>query len=672
MRGKDSKGRRAEELAIVRMVALHTRPDIEAGLIYVILTALLALSKSRFRFELDRTGRVPVRFISSGPLRAEDWPEIKSGELTPERVLREAKALSVDCGDGPLDQHVVNGDVSSIRLVLDHLGWSENGEFGFLEPLVDLIDRHDRTAEDVTAVAERVEARENGTVSRTLRSYVQTTSRHGSDETALALMDVAFRAIILELGQRFEDEQPADQKVVRCLLSRSGLLDVVARRCPDQQVVEWFGKMMTWAEQRMLEDWADSQAQVWDNKLTELHVVPVPEVIRPNGKVIVAQVRGDLIDGGPAPYVSKVLRQGNMSGKRRRADQVGLGDRLRDEVGAVETVEDLTDGRIRLIWTGSDGTDVVQEFSPDDKIELDRSYPEQVERKPASAVLVHHPGGKFTLTWTGDWAANCGLTDCVARALRLADLKERFIVVHPYGERRYAVHVVDSEERQWVMSGLKRSGRFQGFKYEEDLRTWLVILKPRTVPELLVQTIDQIIRSQRSSGVRRRVIFLDGESQQQLEQRGLNDISVWGLNERNEWVRGQVDVFFLTQWGGLGNKFDSNPHAPATSLSPKRILQIVQLTIKDEKEDIAKKLMVPAPPVRPTGFSGAILPPPAVTTVEVRSSRPAMTDWPADGRQDAQDLLEKLLQQRQYDSCEPAELTAEELQGSDNGPIAEE
>src|SRR3989339_898124 len=681
MREKKEDGR-GSEAAIVKMIALHTRPDIEAGLIYVILTALLALSKSRFQLVPDKKGRVPVRFIPSGPLRAKDWPEIKSGQLTPDRVLREAKSLSVDCGGGPLDQHVVNGDVSSIRLLLDYLGWAKDGEFGYLESLVDLIDQHDRKAEDVSAITERVEAREKGTVSRTLRSYVQTTSRHGSDEMALALMDVAFRAIILELGQRFENGQPTNQEAVRCLLSRSELQNVVARHCSDQQVVEWFRHMMIWAEDRMNEDWADSQAQVWDSRLTELHVVLVPEAIRLKGKVIVAQVRGDLLDNGPAPYVSKVLRQGNTPGMKRRADQIGLGDRLRNEVGAIETIESLSNGSVRLTWVGADGKDVVQDFSPDDKLELDRPYPEQTERKPASAVLVHHPGGKFTLTWTGEWAANCGLTDCVARDLRLADLKERYIVVHPYGERRCAVYVVDSTERQLVMSGLEKSGRFQRFEYNDDLRTWLVVLKPKTEPGLLVRAIDQMMRSQPSGGVRRRVIFLDSESRQQLEQRGLNDISVWGLSEQGEWVQGQVEVFFLTQWGGLGNKFDSNPHAPATSLSPEDILQVVEASIREEGEDIAKKL-VPAPPVRPTGFSGVILPPPAMTSVavappaeasavpktaEVNGSQPTTTAWPVDERQTVQELLAEL-QRRPPVFDNPVELTAEELQGADGGPI---
>ncbi|MFH2063103.1 MAG: hypothetical protein ABIJ46_03015, partial [bacterium] len=86
---------------VVEGVIVHRFPDIEAGLMYVLMS--LALVSSRFRVVLDRRGTLPVRFIPAGKLRAADWSEFRDGCPTPARIARELKMVGLDAGGGPLD-----------------------------------------------------------------------------------------------------------------------------------------------------------------------------------------------------------------------------------------------------------------------------------------------------------------------------------------------------------------------------------------------------------------------------------------------------------------------------------------------------------------------------------------------------------------------------------------
>ncbi|MFH2062951.1 MAG: hypothetical protein ABIJ46_02240, partial [bacterium] len=212
-----------------------------------------------------------------------------------------------------------------------------------------------------------------------------------------------------------------------------------------------------------------------------------------------------------------------------------------------------------------------------------------------SAVLVHHPGGRWTLTWIWPRAAPTGLAAPVAAELRLADLATTRVVIRPGREDRcWEVLSPSDEHRSAILAGLRRFGRCEEVGLNHRLGTVAVRLPASAQPELLVRTVTQVVGS--TEGLKSvRVILADAETLKQLRRTGQPVVPVSGLDDRGRFVRGEVEAnFHLTPWGGVGNAFTSNPDAAPTLVSPEANLEIVLWTIEREAPKIADQLAVTA------------------------------------------------------------------------------
>lgn len=153
-----------------RIVVVHMTPDLEALFGMYLMKKVPSIANA---LRIDTSA--PTKFIPSGPLRQEDFPDAEV--LDGLAIEAEGEYVFFDCGGGKYDQHgrPENRDentVTSIDLLAqDVQDIPDDSAFPWLLPLIEIISRNDRTGEKVANDPGRKGSSTPHTA-RTVRSFI--------------------------------------------------------------------------------------------------------------------------------------------------------------------------------------------------------------------------------------------------------------------------------------------------------------------------------------------------------------------------------------------------------------------------------------------------------------------------------------------------------------------
>jgi hypothetical protein len=539
-----------KSLAAMATLVYHLCPDLEVGVVDWIIRRSAAVIRA-----LGFQGIARVKFIPSGPLRVEDFPEY-GGCVDHARLYREYGLVFIDAGYGlqPLDQHGQpdGRERSSIERLVEEAATAENLDLLTLMPIVRVVARNDLHGTDtVERDRGRVGLRSENTphVDRHLRNLVGGLNIVYQDkpETVLKFVHMAMNGVWHAMPRRIEEEERAaglhltdtgplsEDELIRRIKEREKLEDrvvrelfvwervvenvrlVYAQKKPD--AVRIFEQASEAAFQALEQEWLRAVADYWDATKTQIitgvRVDPRAFGLPANDDGRATQLTVAVIESSSSA-AGKVCRLGNPVRRRRGRD-------------------------------------------------LPLNFSEQPSRPKADIVIQFMPSGS---EGTKVQVSTRGATlDPITYRLRLADLRARFHCLRAGDNGRLHI-LMDS------VAEAKQVSRFiRGHVYRVQTDGRRVTIHP-----FYAQHQSEVARTLRHFFISREVIILDEDALSALRERGNNTIVVRDAQGQSSIV----PVLYAAEFGTLvGNAYATNPHAPPCSISPEGIVAVVIAAMRD-------------------------------------------------------------------------------------------